>query len=213
MSDLPEPRPRGGTPALRASDADRHRTAELLQAAGADGRLTVAELDERLDAAYAAVTRDDLQALTLDLVPHDGGAPLPATSASGTTGAVVREGEDGDRWIVAVMSGNERSGRWRIGRRCTAVAVMGGNEIDLTRVEMAGRDVHLTVVDVMGGTEIRVPENVHVRVSKFAFMGGHDVQLGDAEVPPGAPTLHLHMYALMGGGSVRRGRPKRRDRG
>ncbi|MGX6449425.1 DUF1707 SHOCT-like domain-containing protein, partial [Patulibacter sp. S7RM1-6] len=204
------------SPALRASDADRHRTAELLQAAGADGRLTVAELDERLDAAYAAVTREDLATLTTDLVAAEGGAAVPGPAAPAAAGGVVvREGDDGDRWIVAVMSGNDRSGRWRIGRRCTSVAVMGGNDLDLTRVEFAAREVHLHVIDVMGGTEIRVPEGVHVRVSKFAFMGGHDVKLGDAEIPPGAPVLHLHMWALMGGASVRRGprrrRPDRRD--
>jgi hypothetical protein len=42
VSDLPE---------LRASDADRERTAETLRRAAAIGRLTMEELDERLDAA------------------------------------------------------------------------------------------------------------------------------------------------------------------
>jgi Domain of unknown function (DUF1707) len=41
----------GAEPELRASHADRDRIAEILSAAAGDGRLTAAELDERLEAA------------------------------------------------------------------------------------------------------------------------------------------------------------------
>ena len=51
--DLPAARPpgAGAQPELRASDADRDRVVEVLRGAAADGRLTAAELDERLGAA------------------------------------------------------------------------------------------------------------------------------------------------------------------
>jgi len=52
---------------VRASDAEREQTVALLQDGFADGRLTQAELEERVTAAYAARTRDELQDLTLDL--------------------------------------------------------------------------------------------------------------------------------------------------
>lgn len=54
-------------PALRASDAERERTATLLRDHAAAGRLTPEELDERLDAAYAARTVAELDALAHDL--------------------------------------------------------------------------------------------------------------------------------------------------
>ncbi len=54
-------------PALRASDADRERTATLLREHTGDGRLTPEELSDRLDAAYAARTVAELDALTSDL--------------------------------------------------------------------------------------------------------------------------------------------------
>src|SRR5205814_2206137 len=54
---------------LRATDADRERVAAMLRAAGGDGALTVEELEERLSAAYAAVTRADLVGLVADLPP------------------------------------------------------------------------------------------------------------------------------------------------
>ena len=56
-----------GAPPVRASDAERDQTAEILRAGYAEGRLSSAELDERLTAAYAAKIRTDLHALTSDL--------------------------------------------------------------------------------------------------------------------------------------------------
>jgi Domain of unknown function (DUF1707) len=62
--------------ALRASDADRERTVELLRAQQALGRLSVDELEERSAAALAAVHVEDLAPLTADLpVPEPPPAP------------------------------------------------------------------------------------------------------------------------------------------
>jgi DUF1707 SHOCT-like domain len=68
---------------VRASDAERDQAAEILRAGYAEGRLTSAELDERLAAVYAAKTRGDLRDLTGDLpgaitAPSADG-PLPAS--------------------------------------------------------------------------------------------------------------------------------------
>jgi hypothetical protein len=58
---------------LRASDAERSATAELLRRHHAEGRLDTAELEERIERCYAAKTRGDLAALTADLPgPHRG---------------------------------------------------------------------------------------------------------------------------------------------
>jgi hypothetical protein len=54
-------------PALRASDAERERAAERLRAAAVEGRLTAAELEQRLETALAAGTRGELAALLSDL--------------------------------------------------------------------------------------------------------------------------------------------------
>jgi hypothetical protein len=52
---------------IRASDADRDATAGQLSVGLADGRLTVAEHAERVEAAYAARTLSELGELTADL--------------------------------------------------------------------------------------------------------------------------------------------------
>jgi hypothetical protein len=59
--------PTMGGPAMRVSDADRDATAGLLNAAFAEGRLTVDEHGPRLEAAYAARTWQQLHQLTADL--------------------------------------------------------------------------------------------------------------------------------------------------
>jgi hypothetical protein len=55
------------TPALRIADADRERVAERLRRAAGEGRLAPEELEERLEAAFAARTRADLEPLVADL--------------------------------------------------------------------------------------------------------------------------------------------------
>jgi Domain of unknown function (DUF4190)/Domain of unknown function (DUF1707) len=52
---------------MRACDADRERTADLLRSAFVEGRLTQDELDERLGQVYTSSTYADLAAQTSDL--------------------------------------------------------------------------------------------------------------------------------------------------
>ncbi len=52
---------------LRASHAEREAVVGRLQDAAAEGRITMAELEERVEAAYSAQTYGDLDALTTDL--------------------------------------------------------------------------------------------------------------------------------------------------
>ena len=64
--------------ALRAGNDDRERVVAQLNAAFAEGRLDVAELDERVAAAYAAKTIGQLRPLTADLPIPGTPAPRPA---------------------------------------------------------------------------------------------------------------------------------------
>jgi hypothetical protein len=64
---------------LRVGDAEREAVAAELREHYAQGRLSIEDFNERLDAAYAARTRGDLDKLISDL-PHakPAGTPLPA---------------------------------------------------------------------------------------------------------------------------------------
>lgn len=59
--------PRSHSPGLRASDADREQLIAELNEHAVAGRLTTEELEQRLQAAYAARTTGELDALRRDL--------------------------------------------------------------------------------------------------------------------------------------------------
>ena len=192
-------------PDLRASDADRERVVEVLQRAGSDGQLTVEELEERVPSAYSARTRRELERLTADLsVEPFHTAPAPTEAAD--DGVRVREGPGGTRWVVSVMGGHDKRGRWRLASRCTVLNILGGSDIDLNDAELSGPLTELTMYSIMGGGGIRVPHGVDVQVSNFALMGGNGVELGDEIAPPDAPTIHIRLVSIMGGSEVARGR-------
>ncbi len=191
---------------LRASDRDREQAAARLRIAAATGQLDVEELEERLTSAFASRTRRELAALTADLgEPEEGEIATAASHAS-----VVGGDENGERWVVSVMSGNDRAGHWRLGPHVRVVNVMGGSDLDLTQAELSAPVTQITVVSVMGGSEISVPEGVRVEASKFAFMGGNDVKLGPERPPGDAPVLRIKLIAVMGGNELFRGRKKTR---
>jgi hypothetical protein len=180
-------------PELRVSDHDREATVARLRVAGGEGRLTLEELAERVELADAARTRGELDALTAD---------LPVAHAAPET-------ERKDRgWIVAIMGGAERKGRWRPARSTVVVTVMGGAELDLREAELAD-GVQITAVTIMGGIGIAVPEGVSVEMGGFAFMGTNG---GPRDrVPPlrSAPTVSVRAFSLMGGVGVERKRSRR----
>jgi hypothetical protein len=69
-------------PDLRIGDADREAAAARLREHYAQGRLTLEEFNQRLDAVFASTTQSQLNHITQDL-PH---VPTPAPSLPVTTG-------------------------------------------------------------------------------------------------------------------------------
>ena len=185
-------------PELRVSDAEREAAVVRLREAGGEGRLTLEELAERVEAADAARTRGELDALTADL-PAGRGAAVPPE--------IPRKER---RWIVAIMGGETRKGRWRPSRRTNAIAVMGGIDIDLREAELAD-GAEILAVPVMGGVSIVVPEGVSVEMSGFALMGGNSGPDDDVLPLPNSPIIRVRAFSLRGGVVVER-KPARRRR-
>jgi hypothetical protein len=71
-------------PDLRIGDAERDAAAASLREHYAQGRLTLEEFNERLDAVYKATTQSQLSLITRDL-PHAAApsAPLPVSAIPG----------------------------------------------------------------------------------------------------------------------------------
>jgi hypothetical protein len=202
MSELPQPADRRQ---LRVSDADREQAAEVLRQAAGDGRITFEELDQRLEAAYAARTYGDLTEVTADLPAPGQPPPGPlATAAPGTFPAARIGGEPGSGMSVAILSGVDRGGTWVVPPRHSVVAVLGGVQLDLREARFSQREVTIDVFTLMGGVDIMVGDDVEVDVSGFGIMGGFDHRASGPGLP-GAPKVRVVGLALMGGVNVRRG--------
>jgi hypothetical protein len=203
MSELSGPVDRS---LMRVSDADRERAAEVLREAAGQGRISMDELDERLELAYAAKTYADLAPVTRDL-PQAG----PAVSPAGPAAPSRIGGTPRNKVSIAILSGARRVGGCVLPRKYVAVAVMGGVELDLREAQFSEPEVTLHAYTLMGGIQITVPEDVDVDVSGIAFMGGFDHNASGPGVP-GAPRLRVIGFAMMGGVEVKRKGLKKKQR-
>jgi hypothetical protein len=190
---------------VRASDAERDAVVGRLNQAVGEGRLTMAEFSERLELAYAARTRGDLDPLLRDL-PAEVGA-VPATTSGA---AVVSGGGPGKdtRWNISPIGGIRHRGRWRVPRHTVAIGVLGGVDVDLSEAELAAPEVMITKVSIIGGVSVRLPQGMRVEVSNFSILGGRDINLG-GPLAPNAPVLHIRSFSIIGGVNVRESRKKR----
>ena len=195
---------------MRASDADRERVADVLRQAAGDGRLTMEELDERLDAVYAARTYAELAPITHDLPETAGGhatapAPVPAADPQRFGGQPTSHG------AFAIMGGFSRKGDWVVPEEFTAFVLMGGGELDLREARYAAPTVRIHVLAIMGGIEIVVPEDASVRVTGIGILGAFE-HTSSGTGAPGGPTIIVDGVAFMSGVDVKRRPPKKAKR-
>ncbi len=186
---------------LRASDADRDRVAEQLRQAAGDGRLTLAELNDRLDALYAAKTYGELEPVVADLPVR--APPPPAHPGSRDIERRVG-GTPVARTAKAVFGGLTRRGQWVVPSHYTVKAVFGGAELDLRQARLESHEVTIDVKAVFGGVDIVVPDDVIAIVDGTAVFGGFDDKVSSSQPAQGAPVVRIGGKAVFGGVSVHR---------
>jgi hypothetical protein len=169
-------------PAIRVSDADREAVATSLSQNLAEGRLTLDELSQRLDLVYAAKTKDELDTVTRD---------LPAV--------VQPQTRRPTNWIVSILGGSSRAGRWRASDRVRVIAFLGGANIDLSHAVVTTPEVRLTCFSFLGGIGITVPRGVEVDLTGFSLLGGRGLDIGEEAGRPGTPLVRVRAFALLGG--------------
>ncbi|KIF68186.1 hypothetical protein HY68_05320 [Streptomyces sp. AcH 505] len=185
---------------IRASDADRDRTADILREALAEGRLDAEEHAERIDSVYRAKTVAELAPLVRDLPSGGQGARGAAPGASGAPGSYPYGPDDPNATaesMIAVFSSNTRKGRWRIGARTNAFALFGNIEIDLTEALFGQRTTVINATSIFGNVEVRVPENISLRGSGTGVFGNFEVHTLEAPEPD-APVVVVNGYSVFG---------------
>lgn len=205
--------PSGGGPP--ASPARRQAVIDALCEAFAHDRLSTRELESRLDVATRARTEPELAALLADLdlsslSSGQGEGSVTSTAMVGAgraAGPVVRRSAgppaQSRQFSVGVFSGHVRRGAWEPAANITALAVMGGVELDFREAVFSESVVDVRALAVLGGVDIVVPPGVRVDTSGFAIMGGFDGMSDiDESLGADAPTLRVGGFALMGGVNV-----------
>jgi hypothetical protein len=186
---------------IRCSDSDREATVVRLRDAAGEGRLTLEELAQRVEAADGARTRADLARLVADL-PATGGAVGPA--AAGRTASVPAR-----RRLYGILGGDTLSGPVQLGAECRVINVMGGADLDLTQAVLTEGEITIRVFSLCGGSNIIVPHGVHVEHSGRGLLGWDEVDWpGEGHAPPGAPVVRIRSVSIMGGTDVKRGAPR-----
>lgn len=180
--------------AIRASDADRDRIADILRDALAEGRLDAEEHSERIEAVYRAKTVGELEPIVQDL-PTTRRLPDAVSYAYGPEESAGPVGPADN--LIAVFSSSTRKGRWRVGRRTNAFSLFGNIEIDLTEALFGQRLTVVNATSIFGNVEIRVPENISLRGSGTGFFGNFDVLTLEAEDPE-APVVVVNGYSVFG---------------
>lgn len=192
---------------LRCSDTDRERVAEAIRAAAGEGRLTLTELEERLDAAFNAVTYADLHPITADLpqgpYPIPGQPVRPPASSPTVYSAPLPAAQPGDPKIHAVLSSEKRTGRWEVPQRIDITSMLGDVTLDFTEAVVAHTDVHVQVGIVLGEVTLIVPEGANVVFESVTnILGEHKSKLKQPPTP-GAPVIHVHGFTVLGEVKVR----------
>lgn len=181
----------------------RQLTIDALCEHFANDALPVEEFERRVEVAHKAGSLEELKELLRDL-PGGNNLPAPADSQPtpvarprGKVTAAAHTREQG--FVVAVMGGATRKGRWSPARRNFAFTLMGGAELDFREALLPPGITDVQIVTIMGGVEIIVPPSVNVESHGIGIMGGFEDVSGAAPYDPDAPTVRIAGLALMGG--------------
>jgi len=174
----------------QASADDRIQVAQLLSEAASNGRLTLAQFEDRLAQTYAADSYDQLQRLTNDLPEamefrRGKGRPAPSTM------------------LLAILSGFDRSGRWYVPGRMTTFTLFGGGVVDLRYADFTASSVEIHAYSIFGGQTFLLPPEVNVDIKGRGVIGGFDTEV-EGSGSPGAPTVRIKGFSLLGGVGIKR---------
>lgn len=168
---------------------------EILQVAAGNGRLTIAELDERVEAALAARTASDLAALTADL-PLEG---MPSRARE-----VIR--------IDQRFGEGKRTGRWLVPRRMEIRLMFSDLRLDFTEAVITHDTLHIEVdLRIGGNLTLVTPPGIVVDADDVTYSRG-DIKLRPVAGQDAPVRLRVVLSGKSTGGDIV-ARPPRRTPG
>jgi DUF1707 SHOCT-like domain/Cell wall-active antibiotics response LiaF, C-terminal len=193
MPPSPSPEQR---PVVSVAD-ERERVVQQLSEHFANDRLSLEDLETRMELAYKASSIAELQRLTADL-PGAAVAPVPEAPPA----AMLTLPPDRDR-VYAVMSETSRRGAWLVPQRLDLVALMSDTTIDLTQAVLPTGIIDINVRSICAAVKIVVPPGLQVvsRISSLMSSVRGSGEPNAATDPQGAwrngTVVRLSGWALM----------------
>jgi hypothetical protein len=183
----------------------REQAVEVLMEHFSNDVMDLDEFEGLLDAVNGCATAAELRELLSKLTPLE--PSKPATDmmpARGGESVVV----DADRvrnhgFMISVLAGSKRAGRWIPARRTFALGVLGGITLDFREALLGPGLTDLNVLATLSGVEIIVPPQMTVEVDGMALCGSFDHET-DAPLRsnPDLPTLRVRGLVVLGSVTV-----------
>ncbi|MGY1825625.1 DUF1707 domain-containing protein [Blastococcus sp. SYSU DS0541] len=170
-------------PAVRVSDAERELVVAQLQTAVGEGRIDLDEFGQRAEAAYAAVTRAELDELVADL-PLDA---APRVQIVGQRPVEELSSVFGDVTLTVTTTPPRR-----------VSTVFGDIRIDLRGLRTGADRIDLTATTVFGDIDVILAEGVDGELHGRTVFGDRKVQLAPVPRLAGTPLVVVQGKATFG---------------
>lgn len=176
------------------SDVDRGLAEERLNDALIEGRISVAEFEERFDAVHAATYGADLRA------PLRG---IPADELSSPAGGRGRS------YVLVLRCGAgglKRNGAWAVPARMQVKGGMGSIELDFSETEVKHEVVHIELKLGTGSAELVLPDGATANVDGLVTSAGSINSKVASQPTRGVPHFVVVGRTRLGSVTVRRPR-------
>ena len=193
---------------IRVGDRERDAVAAVLQEAAADGRLSMAELDDRLDAALQAKTHADLDPLVADLSVELPSQHLGRQSQTQRPRSAGYSREDPLR-LDGGMSSEKRRGVWTMPPFILINQGVGSVKLNCLEATPAAELIEIEVIGGAGSIVLVLPDGWAVDADRLSKSWGSKAVKVPREPAPGKPLLVI--YGSLGMGSLKVRPPNRLD--
>ena len=186
---------------IRVGHRERDAVVAALQEAAGDGRLSMAELDDRLDAALQAKTYADLDVLVADL-----SVELPSRALTSALPQAQRppsagySREDPLR-LDGGMSSEKRGGLWTVPPFMLINQGLGSVKLNCLEATPAAQLIEIEVIGGAGSIVLVLPEGWAVDADRLSKSWGSKSVDVPREPAPGKPLLLI--YGALGLGSFK----------
>jgi uncharacterized protein DUF1707 len=186
---------------IRVGHRERDAVVAALQEAAGDGRLSMAELDDRLDAALQAKTYADLDVLVADLSVELPSRALTSALPQGQRPPSAGYSREDPLRLDGGMSSEKRGGVWTVPPFMLINQGLGSVKLNCLEATPAAQLIEIEVIGGAGSIVLVLPDGWAVDADRLSKSWGSKSVDVPREPTPGKPLLLI--YGALGLGSFK----------